>query len=112
MVPAGTQRIQIRLLGLVEVSLDGRRVALGGSKQRALLALLALNVNAPVSTDRLIEGLWGEPAPPSAVKMVQLYVSQLRRLLDGGDGVIVTRGRGYELRLPAEGSMRSGSSAW
>ena len=102
MVTAGTLRIQIRLLGLVEVSLDGRPVALGGSKQRALLALLALNVNAPVSTDQLIEGLWGEFAPPSAVKMVQLYVSQVRRLLDGGDGVIVTRGRGYELRLPAE----------
>ena len=49
MVTAGTLRIQIRLLGLVEVSLDGRPVALGGSKQRALLALLALNVNAPVS---------------------------------------------------------------
>jgi YVTN family beta-propeller protein len=102
MVTAGTLRIQIRLLGLVEVSLDGQPVALGGSKQRALLALLALNVNAPVSTDRLIEGLWGESAPPSAVKMVQLYVSQLRSLLDGGDGVIVTRGRGYELRLHAD----------
>jgi len=102
MVTAGTLRIQIRLLGLVEVSLDGRPVALGGSKQRALLALLALNVNAPVSTDQLIEGLWDEFAPPSAVKMVQLYVSQVRRLLDGGDGVIVTRGRGYELRLPAD----------
>ena len=50
MVTSGTLRIQIRLLGLVEVSLDGRRVSLGGSKQRALLALLALNVNAPVST--------------------------------------------------------------
>ena len=72
MVTAGTLRIQIRLLGLVEVSLDGRPVALGGSKQRALLALLALNVNAPVSTDLLIDGLWGESAPPSAVKMVQL----------------------------------------
>jgi len=94
--------MQIRLLGLVEVSLDGRPVALGGSKQRALLALLALNVNAPVATDQLIEGLWGESAPPSAGKMVQLYVSQVRRLLAGGDGEIVTRGRGYELRLPAD----------
>jgi YVTN family beta-propeller protein len=94
--------MQIHLLGLVEVSLDGRPVALGGSKQRALLALLALNVNAPVATDQLIEGLWGEFAPPSAAKMVQLYVSQLRKLLAGGDGVIITRGRGYELRLTAD----------
>ncbi len=102
MVTSGPRRMQIRLLGLVEASLDGRPVALGGSKQRALLALLALNVNAPVATDQLIEGLWGEFAPPSAAKMVQLYVSQLRRLLDGGDGVIITRGRGYELRLSAD----------
>jgi YVTN family beta-propeller protein len=102
MVTSGPLRMQIRLLGLVEVSLDGRLVGLGGSKQRALLALLALNVNAPVATDQLIEGLWGEFAPPSAAKMVQLYVSQLRRLLDGGDGEIITRGRGYELRLPVD----------
>jgi YVTN family beta-propeller protein len=94
--------MQIRLLGLVEVSLEGRPVALGGAKQRSLLALLALNVNAPVATDQLIDGLWGESAPPSAAKMVQLYVSQVRRLLEGADGAIVTRGRGYELRLPAD----------
>jgi len=64
--------------------------------------MLALHANAPVATDHLIEGLWGESAPASAAKMVQLYVSQLRRLLDGGDGAIVTRGRGYELRVPAD----------
>ena len=54
-----------------------------------------------MSTDRLVEGLWGEEPPATAAKMVQLYVSQLRKALaDGGDGAeIVTRGRGYELRL-------------
>jgi DNA-binding SARP family transcriptional activator len=53
-----------------------------------------------VLADRLAEGLWGDELPPSAAKMVQLYVSHLRRVLDG-DGVrIVTHGRGYELRLP------------
>ena len=101
-VTSGAPRILIRLLGLVEVSLDGRPVALGGAKQRALLAMLALYANAPVTTDQLIEGLWGERAPASAAKMVQLYVSQLRRLLDGGDAAILTRGRGYELRVPAD----------
>ena len=54
-----------------------------------------------MSTDRLIEGLWGERAPPSAPKLVQLYVSQLRKLL-GEEAEIVTRGRGYELRLAAD----------
>jgi DNA-binding SARP family transcriptional activator len=91
----------VRLLGLVGASLDGRDVALGEAKQ-TVLAVLALRVNTPVSADRLIEGLWGERPPASAGKMVQLYVSQLRRLLDGGDAEIVTRGRGYELRLPSD----------
>ena len=94
--------MEIRLLGLVEVRHDGGDVALGAAKQRAVLAMLALRANEPVSTDRLMEGLWGETPPASAAKMVQLYVSQLRKLLDRGDAEIVTRGRGYELRLPAD----------
>ena len=64
--------------------------------------MLALHVNETVSADRLSEGLWGERAPPTAPKMVQLYVSQLRKLLRGSAGEIVTRGRGYELRLAVE----------
>jgi YVTN family beta-propeller protein len=94
--------MEIRLLGLVEVRHDGGDVALGAVKQRAVLAMLALHANEPVSTDRLMEGLWGEAPPASAAKMVQLYVSQLRKLLEGGDAEILTRGRGYELRLPAD----------
>ena len=61
--------------------------------------MLALQLGRTVSTDRLAEGLWGERPPASAPKMVQLYVSHLRRLLDGNGGEIVTHGRGYELRL-------------
>jgi DNA-binding SARP family transcriptional activator len=98
-MPSG---IEIRLLGLVEAHLEGQPLALGAAKQRAVLAILAVGANAPVSTDRLIEGLWGEDPPSSATKMVQLYVSQLRKLIDGNGAEIVTRGRGYELRLPAE----------
>lgn len=93
--------MEIRLLGMVEVRLDGAHVELGAAKLRAVLAMLALRANEPVSTDRLMEGLWGEEPPASAAKMVQLYVSQLRKLLDGRDAEILTRGRGYELRLPA-----------
>jgi WD40 repeat protein/DNA-binding SARP family transcriptional activator len=93
--------IQISVLGPVEVSSDGRPVAIGPGKPRALLALLALHEGSTVSTDRLVEGLWGEEPPATAAKMVQLCVSQLRKaLVAGGDGAeIVTRGRGYELRL-------------
>ena len=94
--------MEIRLLGVTEASAGGRPIALGAAQQRAVLAMLALRAGTPVSVDRLIEGLWGEGAPSSANKMVQLYVSQLRRLVDGGEAEIVTRGRGYELRLPDE----------
>ena len=94
--------MDIRLLGPIEASLDGRPVALGAPQQRAVLAMLALQVNQTVSADRLSEGLWGERAPATAPKMVQLYVSQLRKLLRGSAAEILTRGRGYELRLAVD----------
>jgi DNA-binding SARP family transcriptional activator len=80
--------IQIRLLGHTEAACDGRPLALGGAKQRAMLAMLGLRANATVSSDELIEGLWGEDAPASGVNMVQLYVSQLRRRLAVGRRVM------------------------
>jgi peptide/nickel transport system substrate-binding protein len=93
--------MEIRLLGPIEASLDRGPARLGPRQQQAVLAMLALAVNRTVSTDRLIEGLWGERAPASAPKLVQLYVSHLRKLLRG-EAEIVTRGRGYELRLAAD----------
>jgi peptide/nickel transport system substrate-binding protein len=89
----------VRLLGPIEVTLDGHTIAVGAAKQRAVLAMLALRPNAVVSVGELVEGLWGEEPPASAVKLIQHYVSQLRKLLAGGDAEIVTRGRGYELRV-------------
>jgi DNA-binding SARP family transcriptional activator/WD40 repeat protein len=95
--------MQIRLLGHVEASVDERPVALGGAKQRAVLAMLGLEPNRAVSADRLIEGLWGEQPPPSAAKMVQNYVWRLRgALADDGGTEILTRGRAYELRIDTE----------
>ena len=70
--------MQIRVLGHLEASVDDRPVALGGAKQRAVLAMLGLEANRTVTADRLIEGLWGEHAPASAAKMVQNYVWRLR----------------------------------
>src|SRR3954453_9340444 len=61
--------------------------------------MLALEPGRAVSADRLAEGLWGDSLPPSAAKMVQLYVSHLRRALGGEGGRIVTHGRAYELEL-------------
>ena len=82
--------------------MDGRPVALGATKQRAVLAMLALHANTVVRVDDLVEGLWGDDPPATANKLVQHYVSQLRKLLTGGDAEIVTRGRGYELRVPPD----------
>jgi WD40 repeat protein/DNA-binding SARP family transcriptional activator len=88
----------VNLLGPIEaVSVHGA-VGLGGAKQRAVLAMLALRTGSTVSAERLIDGLWGEDPPASALKLVQLYVSHLRKAF-GEEDVIVTHGRGYELRL-------------
>jgi DNA-binding SARP family transcriptional activator/WD40 repeat protein/energy-coupling factor transporter ATP-binding protein EcfA2 len=92
--------MQIRVLGPVEASAEGRSLPLGGSKQRALLAMLGLEANRTVSADHLIEGLWGEHPPASAAKMLQNYVWRLRTVLgEDADAEILTRGRGYELRI-------------
>jgi ABC-type transport system substrate-binding protein/DNA-binding SARP family transcriptional activator/streptogramin lyase len=91
--------MDLLLLGPVEARLDGRSVPLGATKQRAVLAMLALRANRTVSIDRLVDGLWGDDPPPTAAKMVQLYVSQLRRLLADSDARIETHGRDYELRV-------------
>ena len=75
-------RLEFRLLGPFEVS-DGRRMILsGGGKRRAILAVLLLSANEAVSVERLIDALWGETAPASAVNLVQGYVSDLRRILE------------------------------
>jgi DNA-binding SARP family transcriptional activator len=99
--------MEFRILGPLEVLDEGRAITLGGSRQRALLALLLLHPNETLSTDRLIDELWGERPPANAAKTVQMQVSRLRKALAGeargaSDGVVVTRERGYELRLDPE----------
>jgi DNA-binding SARP family transcriptional activator len=89
--------VEFRILGPLEVVDDGGAVELGGSRQRALLASLLLRANEVVSSDLLIDGLWGERPPATAPKALQNAVSQLRRSL--GDGLIVTRAPGYLLRV-------------
>src|SRR4249920_2315406 len=95
--------MEFRILGPVEAIEGSRSLPLGGAKQQALLAVLVLNANRAVSTDRLIDALWGERAPDGAAHTVQVFVSQLRKALrvDGGrssDELLVTQGRGYVLR--------------
>ena len=86
---------QFRLLGPLSVTIGGEAVALGGEKRRALLAALLLEANQVVSRDRLIDALWGEDPPDTARNTIQVYVSQLRKLLP--EGTLETAPPGYRL---------------
>jgi len=99
--------MDFRILGPLQVLDEGRSLALAGSKPRALLALLLLHANETLTTDRLIDELWGEHAPAGASKTLQMHISRLRKALAGSDesgraSPIVTRERGYELALDPE----------
>ena len=92
------------ILGPLEVRTRDRVVPLRGARQRELLAVLLLHANQIVSSDRLIDDLWEGDPPPTAAKMIQNGVSQLRKLLgpeDGPEGepLLVTRSPGYLLRV-------------
>ncbi len=97
--------LQIEVLGPLEVRLDGRPVLATAAKPRQVLALLALNAGTVVPVPTLIEELWGQEPPRSAMSTLQTYVLQLRKLFDGastgGDGtgkdVLRTRFGGYVL---------------
>ena len=74
--------MDVRILGPLEVRVGGRVLPLGGTKQRAVLAMLVLDVGRVVAVDRLIDGLWGDDPPDSATNVVQAYVSRLRKVFD------------------------------
>src|SRR3954453_18664866 len=93
--------MEFRILGPLEVRADGHSVALPAAKPSALLAALIVHANESVSTDRLALGLWGEDAPATALKTVQVYVSRLRRAL-GYAGMLETTPGGYRLRVRTE----------
>jgi DNA-binding SARP family transcriptional activator len=90
--------VEFRILGPLEVCEQGSPLALGGARQRALLALLLTRANEVVSTDRLIDELWGERPPKAADNALQYHVSRLRKLLASSEA-IVTREPGYLIRV-------------
>src|SRR3984885_3567982 len=107
--------MDFRILGSLEVCDRDRPIRLGGDKQRVLLAVLLLHANEVVSADRLIDDLWGARPPPAALKALQAHISRLRKALDsngvgllddngdrssgGSDGLLMTQGHGYVLRV-------------
>ena len=92
--------LEFRILGPLEVLEDGRAVALGGQKQRALLTILLLDAGRVVSVDRIVDALWGESPPKTAPTSLQNFVSHLRKAL--GADILVTRPPGYLLRIAPE----------
>ncbi len=96
--------MQYGVLGPLEVVDEGRVVDVGRPKQRALLAVLLLDANHVVSFDKLVELLWGEERPARSTHSLQVYVSNLRRILEPERGprpstVLLTRQPGYLLRI-------------
>ena len=85
------------VLGPLEVVRDGDQVRLGSTQQRRLLAALLVHANDVVSSDRLIDVLWGDDAPRSATHTLQTLLSRLRAAL--GDDRLETRPPGYRLRV-------------
>ena len=96
--------MDFRILGPLEALDRGQPVPLGGTKRRAVLALLLLHANETLSTDRLVDELWGDQPPASAAKTVQVHISRLRRALvaAGETDLVLTREHGYELLLDPE----------
>ena len=127
MLHRGSATVTYRLLGPLEARCDGEVVDLGPRKQRAVLAVLLLHVGEIVSSERLIELVWGEAPPRTAAHSIQIYVSGLRRAIEpeGSQPSIVTKHPGYALdadpdsiddhrfqRLAAEGrdELRAGDA--
>jgi DNA-binding SARP family transcriptional activator len=95
--------LRVRVLGPLEIERDGEIVPLGSGRQRAMLALLLMAGSEPLSRDRLVDELWGERPPATAVKALHIHLSKLRRLLSGavqlGSAGYTLASGSYELDL-------------
>jgi DNA-binding SARP family transcriptional activator len=104
---AGTG-IGVDVLGTTRVEVDGAPRPLAAAKPRALLGLLAVRANERVTTDTIVDVLWGEDAPVGAVGTARGYVADLRRVLEpqrarhAAPEVLVTIAGGYCLALDPE----------
>ena len=88
------------LLGPLAVWRDGRPVDAGSPQQQELLALLLLQQSQPISTDVIVDSIWGEEVPPNALQTIRTYVSRLRRIVKGDSNVaIVNESGGYRLSI-------------
>jgi predicted ATPase/DNA-binding SARP family transcriptional activator len=92
--------VRIALLGPVELSQDGQRIRLNGSKQLALVALLALNAGRLLSADHIVDALWGDDEPGDPINALQHQISRLRAAV--GREQVSFQGSGYSLEIPPD----------
>jgi DNA-binding SARP family transcriptional activator/DNA-binding beta-propeller fold protein YncE len=96
--------VDVNILGPIEVrGHEGREIRLPAGRERSLFVLLLIHRGEVVSTDRIIDVLWGSQPPGAAMKAIQGYVSHLRRVLEpgGANSLLVTQSPGYALRSGA-----------
>ena len=97
--------IHFSVLGPIEAVRAGESLDLGSPKQRAVLALLLVRPNTPMSSDQMIDALWGEHPPASATATLQAYISNLRKILEpertrrGPASVLQKNGAGYQVSV-------------
>ncbi|WP_279629609.1 AfsR/SARP family transcriptional regulator, partial [Amycolatopsis kentuckyensis] len=97
----GIVAMELRVLGQVELRVDGRVVEVGHARQRCVLAVLLVEANRVVTTEQLLDRVWADRLPYNARRVASNYVSRLRRLLVG-DVAVVRRGGGYVLEVDPE----------
>src|ERR687888_649798 len=97
---ASGRTMRYRIFGPLQVADGSRPVALAQGRQRLLLAVLLVHANETISTDRLIDALWGESPPPTAGRSLHNLVSALRKAI--GERALVTDGHGYRPDVAAD----------
>ena len=94
--------MHFRVLGPLEVVIGDEPARVTGRKERAVLAALLVQLGQARSAEELVAAVWGDDAPPTAEKSLQVRLSHLRSGLGDGRGVIVRDGRGYRLDVEPE----------
>src|ERR1700756_1734140 len=95
--------MRFRMLGPLEVQVDGSWSGITAAKWRTVLAVLLLQPGQVVSTERLITEVWPDETPARATNLVSVYVHRLRRLIGDPEGhVLTTRAPGYQLLVDPE----------
>ncbi|WP_030236566.1 AfsR/SARP family transcriptional regulator [Streptomyces sp. NRRL S-350] len=103
-----TSALRFQVLGPVQAWLDGKPLSLGSPQQQAVLTTLLLHSGRPVTTQDLVDALWGERPPAQAVAALRTYVSRLRSVIEPRREVrrpaelLVSVADGYALRIPGE----------